>query len=553
MTVPQCTIADIIHRGPWWKNRGILMLNICLILPLLSSTLNGLDSSMLNGLQILPGWQEYFKFPSDKTLGLMNSAQGFGALGGTPLSPYVSDILGRRATMFIGAIFTLAGVIMQATSTTMEVFIGARVLIGIGIGFSINAAPLLIIELSYPTQRGKLTALYNSWWYSGSVISAWICMVAYDEPGSSTWSWRIPSSIQALIPVIQMVLIWFIPESPRFLVANGLESQAVHVLAQYHANGGDERDPLIMFEMAQIRHALNLERELSSGSSYLTCFATPGNRRRMFTIIAIGIFSQWSGNGLVSYYINMVLEGVGITSTRTKASINGGLQVFNLVSALMGTMFVDKLGRRKLFLISNVGMLIVFSMWTVTTAMFSVSQSTAAARATVPLIFIFYFFYDFAYTPMLISYTLEILPYNIRAKGLAIMNLAVYVTNASSSYANPLAFDAMGWKYYLIYCGWLAVELLFVVVFIVETKGCTLEETAALFDGQKIPRNIKKRSSEFPIALSRISPRPRRSYPEKDNVLEDYLELEEGNGGQSCTSRSRSNHESDESTNKFGE
>jgi hypothetical protein len=84
-------------------------------------------------------------------------------------------------------------------------------------------------------------------------------------------------------------------------------------------------------------------------------------------------------------------------------------------------------------------------------------------------------------------------------------------------------------------------------------SGCTLEETAALFDGQKIPRNIKKRSSEFPIALSRISPRPRRSYPEKDNVLEDYLELEEGNGGQSCTSRSRSNHESDESTNKFGE
>jgi hypothetical protein len=105
------------------------------------------------------------------------------------------------------------------------------------------------------------------------------------------------------------------------------ESQAARVLAQYHAHGGDEHNPLVAFEMAQIRHALNLEREFASGKSYLRCFSTPGNRQRMFTIIWIAIFSQWrfdqfcsslitnmnaclSGNGLVSYYINTVLDGV---------------------------------------------------------------------------------------------------------------------------------------------------------------------------------------------------------------------------------------------------
>jgi hypothetical protein len=101
----------------------------------------------------------------------------------------------------------------------------------------------------------------------------------------------------------------------------------MRVLAQYHANGGDERDPLVTFEMAQIRHALNLERQFAFGKSYLRCFSTPGNRQRMFTIIWIAVFSQWrfvqfssssmtgidtrlSGNGLVSYYINIVLDGV---------------------------------------------------------------------------------------------------------------------------------------------------------------------------------------------------------------------------------------------------
>ncbi|KAG1855317.1 general substrate transporter [Suillus subalutaceus] len=528
MPVPQWTITDFTFRESWWKNRGILMLNICLILPLLSSTLNGFDSSMINNLQILPGWQEYFHNPHGMKLGLINCAHDIGILSGTPFSPYVSDLLGRRATMFIGAVIMLVGALTQATSTTMQVFIGARVLIGLGMAFSINAAPLLISELSYPTHRGKMTSLYNSMWYSGSIISAWICLGSYDETGTSPLSWRAPSFVQAVIPVIQMVLIWFIPESPRFLMARGLESQAARVLAQCHANGGDERNPLVAFEMAQIRHALNLEREFVSGKSYLRCFSTPGNRQRMFTVIWIAVFSQWSGNGLVSYYISTVLDGVGINQTKTKAAINGGLQIFNLASALVGMMMVDKLGRRKIFLISNIGMLIAFSMWTVTTALFSqhvqhlactlVQANDQVRAATVPLIFLYFFFYDIAYTAILVLYTLEILPYNIRAKGFAIMNITIYSTNAFNSLVNPVALDSIGWKYYLFYCGWLVLELLFVMVYIVETRARTLEETAALFDGFKVRRGIMEQTGETTMTLATMQPYPR---------LQDNLEAVE--------------------------
>ncbi|KAH7915610.1 hypothetical protein BJ138DRAFT_1132510 [Hygrophoropsis aurantiaca] len=547
MAVPEWTIADFVHRESWWKNRGLLTLNFCLILPLLSAAANGLDSSMLNGLQILPAWQDYFQTPKGKTLGLINSSQFIGALAGIPFSPFFSDQLGRRATLFVGAVIMLAGILSQSLAQTVHVFIGSRVLVGFGLAFSVNAAPLLISELSYPTHRGKMSSLFNTLWYSGSIVSAWICLGAYDRTGESDWSWRIPSLVQALVPLLQMLFVWFMPESPRFLVAKGLESQAARILARYHANNADERDPLVVFEMAQIRHALKLEREIASGTSYWTCFSTPGNRRRIFTVIAIAVFSQWSGNGLVSYYINIVLEGVGITSTRTKAALNGGLQIFNLASALLGAMLVDKLGRRKVFLISNIGMLIDFSMWTLTTALFNQSGNVAAAKATVPLIFIYYFFYDFAYTPMLVAYTLEILPYKIRAKGFAIMNFTVYVTVAFNQFVNPWALGAMGWKYYLVYCGWLAVELLFVMVYIIETRGRTLEETAALFDGDKAPQDLVERGGEaatMTMARSPSQPMPQHiQRPEKD-LPDEYMELQEGSGVRSISSRSQSHLES---------
>ncbi|KAF9223402.1 general substrate transporter [Gyrodon lividus] len=529
MAVPERAIADFINRESWWKNRGILILNLCLVLPLFSSVVNGLDSSTLNGLQILPAWQHYFHEPQGKTLGLLNSAQWIGAFSGIPFSPFCSDFIGRRATLAMGSVIMLAGVLTQSFATTVQTFIGARILIGFGLAFSFNAAPLLISELSYPTQRGKITSVFNTLWYLGSTISAWICLGAYDKAGTSEWSWRIPSLVQAVVPFVQLVLIWFIPESPRYLVAKGLESQAARILATYHVHGGDERDPLVVFEMAQIRHALKLEKEMAFGTSYWTCFSTPGNRRRMFTIIGLAVFSQWSGNGLVSYYINIVLEGVGIRTTRTKAAINGALQVFNLACAITGAMLVDKLGRRKVFIISNAGMLIGFSMWTLATALFDKSGHSAAAQATIPLIFIFYFFYDFAYTPLLVSYTLEILPYKIRARGFAIMSFVIYVAVAFNQFVNPWALSSLGWKYYLVYCGWLVIELLFVSVYIIETKGRTLEETAALFDGETVPRDITERGEEaatMAVVQRQPSPIP-KSLPEK-NFLEEYFELDQG-------------------------
>ncbi|GJJ08646.1 hypothetical protein Clacol_002865 [Clathrus columnatus] len=446
---------------------GLVVLNLCLILPLLTASINGYDSSVVNGLQLLPDWQSFFHKPNGTALGFVNAAQGIGSLIAIPIAPYASDGIGRKRTLLFGSLILVGGTILQVLSRNLTHFIAARAIIGFGLCFATNAAPLLITELAYPTQRGPITALYNSSWYAGSIIylysiAAWATFAAFKGSGGSIWSWR------------------FIPESPRWLISKGRDTEAMQILARYHANGGHIRDPLVVFEWTQIRHALQLEREISKTTTWLTLFKSPGNRKRMRIILAIGLFSQWSGNGLVSYYINLVLEAIGIQDTQTKIWVNGVLQVWNLVVAVVIIPYAYEWS-------------LAFAMWTLTTALFQTQHNVAAAKATMGILFAFYLFYDMAYTPMLVAYTLEILPFSIRAKGFSLMNLLVCAALAFNQFVNPWALQALGWKYYLVYDGWLVFELLFVLKYVIETKvlinltirtkGRTLEETATLFDG----------------------------------------------------------------------
>ncbi|CAE6472985.1 unnamed protein product [Rhizoctonia solani] len=491
---------DLVDDGPWWRNRGIILLNLSLLLALITSSANGFDSSMMNGLQIVPDWQYYFGNPSGSTLGMVNAVQNIGVLVALPMAPYVSDKFGRKKSLITGALIMLGGVALQAASTNIWHFVGSRGMIGLGLGFATNAAPLLITELAYPTQRGPITAMYNSSWYFGSIIAAWVCFGTFRMSGT-TWSWRyeltpkiyyeindardtrIPSLLQGVPSLIQVGLLWFVPESPRWLLSQNRDAEAIEILGKYHANGNTS-DPLVVLEYQEIREALILEKEIAGEVSYLTLFKSVGNLKRMRIIIALGFFSQWSGNGLFSYYINEIFGTLGITSPGMKTLINAVLQIWNLIMALSAAMFVDRVGRRTMFVVSNAGMLCAFSVWTVTAALYQLLGNTAAANANIALIFVFFSFYDIAYSPLLVAYTIEILPFNIRAKGFAVMNFSVCIALIVNQYVNPIALGAIGWKYALVYCGWLLFEFIFVFRYIIETKGRSLEQTAALFDGE---------------------------------------------------------------------
>lgn len=171
------------------------------------------------------------------------------------------------------------------------------------------------------------------------------------------------------------------PESPRWYLAKGKDEKALEILAKVHANG-NINDEVVQLEFVEIRDTLRLEKEIES-NGWLELFKTKGNRHRLLILLTAGLFSQWSGNGLVSYYIFQVLDDIGYTSSTTQNLINGILQIWNLFVACSMCFFVDKVGRRKLFLISTTGMLVTFVVWTICSARYAISGDKASANAVI--------------------------------------------------------------------------------------------------------------------------------------------------------------------------
>jgi sugar porter (SP) family MFS transporter len=467
-------------RRKWYNNKRLIYLNLWILLLLITSSTNGFDGSMMNGLQSIPQWDKYFGSPKGGMLGLLNAIQNIGCLLAYPISPYVADGLGRRTSVFVGATIMCIATAIQTASTSVGMFIAARFLIGFGLTFAATAAPMLVIEIAYPLYRAPLTSTYNSLWYSGAIVAAWTTFGSFKIV--STWAWRLPSIMQGLPSVIQICLIWFAPESPRWLVSKGRNEQALQTLAYYHADGNED-DALVKYEYEEIKAAIELDRQVAEQVGWKTLFATAGNRKRMRIIVALAFFSQWSGNGLVSYYLKKVFETIGILDPTIQLLINGILQIWNLAWALAASAFVEKAGRRLLFLTSVVGMAIFFALQTACSAVFAKTQNQAAAHSVIAFIFLFYASYDLAFTPLIVSYTLEILPYQLRAKGFTLFNFSISLSLIFNQYVNPIALDAIGWKYYTVYVAWLCFEGVFLYFTVIETKGRTLEETAALFDG----------------------------------------------------------------------
>jgi MFS family permease len=144
---------------------------------------------------------------------------------------------------------------------------------------------------------------------------------------------------------------------------------------------------------------------------------TPGNRKRLLLIALTSFFSQCSGNGLASYYLHDILNSVGITQPYDQS----------FLVAIFFSLFVDRIGRRMLFMIAAVGMLISFTILTACSAVYAQSGNNSAGSAVIAMIFLFYGVAGFAWPGLTVAYCAEILPFNIRAKGLAI-NFALTAT-----------------------------------------------------------------------------------------------------------------------------
>lgn len=162
------------ERVPWWKRRHMRTLYIYIVVLIMTNTANGFDGSMMNGLQTLSYWQEYFDHPRGALLGLFNASMSLGSLCGLFFNPYIIDWFGRKSGIVVGCLIMLLAVGLQSGAQTFGMFVAARLILGFGDTIVLGSAPLLIAEISHPQDRAVLVTLSGASYHSGAFIASWV-------------------------------------------------------------------------------------------------------------------------------------------------------------------------------------------------------------------------------------------------------------------------------------------------------------------------------------------------------------------------------------------
>jgi len=343
-------------------------------------------------------------------------------------------------------------------------FLIYRFLGGIAVGGSSVVAPMYIAEITPARLRGRMVAIVQANIVTGMLI-AYLSnyFIASLDLGQVEWRWMF--GVEAIPAFLFFTLLFFIPLSPRWLMAKGRENQAARVLEKCGTDGGSVEE-----EISEIRASLDIETDHKKEWFFSRKYSKP-----ILLAMTIAVFNQLSGINAVLYYAPHIfrMAGSGSNSALLQSVAIGGTFVFFTVLALT---VIDRFGRKKLMIIGSLGYIISLAVTAWAFYTYGTEFSQAGGKVVLLSILIFVASHSFGQGTVIWVFISEVFPNRVRAKGQALGSFTHWIMAAAISWTFPVIADISGGHTFAFYAICMVGQLIWVLLVMPETKGLSLEE-----------------------------------------------------------------------------
>ncbi|TVY56289.1 Quinate permease [Lachnellula suecica] len=470
----------------------------------------GYDSAFIGGTLALTSFKNEFNWKQYSTdeanliteniVSLYQAGAFFGALGAYAAGHYLGRKKGLQ--LFSGIFILGAGLMLGANGNRgLGLIYAGRVLAGVGVGGASNLTPIYISELSPPAIRGRLVGLYEMGWQIGGVVGFWINYGVSTTMPASHKQWIIPFAIQLVPAGLMFIGLFFIKESPRWLMTRNRRTQALANLCWIRML--PEEDLYMLEEVSAIDAALELQQS-TVGLGFWQPFKALWNDRkvtyRFFLGCSLFFWQNTSGINAINYYSPTVFKSIGVTGTNTSLLTTGIFGVIKAVVTLIWLFFlIDNLGRRNLLMYGAFGGAIcLYYVGAYIKIADPANHPTSDGKLSSGGISAMAFFYLWTmfYTPSWNGtpwvYNSEMFPQNVRTLGQAFAASSNWLFNFLVARFTAQMFTSMKYGVYFFFASLMLCSIVFVFFLLPETKGIPLESMDRLFSKDLQPRKAHK-------------------------------------------------------------
>jgi len=448
--------TDTSEKNVWMRN--VLLISL---VTAVGGFLFGFDNGSISGS--VGFLQNKFALDADG-IGWVTSSIIVGCIIGVALAGPLSDAVGRKKVLLLTALIFIFGVLGEAMAVSSEMLVWFRIMVGVGIGIETTVAPLYIAEVSPAHIRGRLVSLNQLFNCIGNLAIFSIAAIIANS-ASETWNieqgWRVIFATGIVPAIVFLILLARVPESPRWLVSKGRDSQGLDVLCKINPDEAAARE-----QLEAIKSALQNERQSRLGELF-----APRLRKALVIGFGVALFQQITGINAIFYYAPEIFKTAGVdVSGAMSFTVLIGLML--VIATLVSMWIIDKVGRRSLLIFGSVGMAITLGC---TGMLFRASET----HTTLLLICILAYVAIFAVSYGTVAYVIisEIFPIHVRGIAVSIATFALWGGNFFVSRFFPVLVENISAaNTFFIFSATSIAALIFVVTMVPETKGKTLEE-----------------------------------------------------------------------------